>query len=206
MRVTTIKWFIYAVFSSCLLIACAGTKLTDSWMDETLRVSNVSNVLVIGLTFEGNEEVRRSFENSFVRHLKAAGIEAISSMDTIPSPSDMKLKKEEILKTVDKFNNDAVIITHLIGKDVKDTYTPSGPIYSRSDYPHYYGWAFNNRGYSRSSETVRLATNLFDVKTENLIWSGQSKTMNPDSNRQLFDDVIKAVVKELQKNNLIPQK
>ena len=61
-------------------------------------------------------------------------------------------------------------------------------------------------GYSRSSDTVYLATNLYDVKTEKLIWSGKSKTFKPDSNRQMFDDVINAVIKDLQKNNIIPKK
>jgi hypothetical protein len=46
---------------------------------------------------------------------------------------------------------------------------------------------------------VRLVTNLYDVKTEKLIWSGQSETLD-------IDDMIKVVIKDLQKNNLLPQK
>jgi len=207
MRLITIKWFVSAVFSSVLIIACAGTKLTHTRVDEAHRGNPVSDILVIGLTYKDNEEVRRSFEDSFVRHLRAVGIEAISSVDAISIPANMKLEKEEILKAVNKYNNDAVIITHLVGKEEKEVYTRSAPSYG-GYYGHYrraYSYSHSS-GYSRTRKTVRLATNLYDVKTEKLIWSGKSETLNPDSNKQMIDDVIKAVIKDLQKNNLLPQK
>jgi hypothetical protein len=198
-----IKWFVCAVFSGVLIFACAGagTKLTHTWVDEAHRGKPVSDILVIGLTYKGNEEVRRSFEDKFVAQLRAAGIEAISSVDAISIPADMKLEKDEILEAVSKFNNDAVIITHLVDKEEKEVYTYADR--RHRSYYGYYGWAY---GYSSTRSTVRLATNLYDVRTEKLIWSGKSETLNPDSTKQMIDDVIKAVIKDLQKNNLLPQK
>ncbi len=207
MRQITLKWFYLAMAFVFLIIACAGTKLTDTWVDEAHRGKPVSDILVIGLTYKDNEEVRRSFEDSFVAHLKAAGIEAVSSMGAISIPANMKLEKEEILKAVDKFNNDAVIITHLVGKEEKEIYTRAATGYG--GYYGYYGWAYDyNRspGYSGTLKSVRLATNLYDVKTEKLIWSGKSQTLNPESTKQMIDDVIRVVVKDLQENNLLPQK
>jgi hypothetical protein len=51
-----------------------------------------------------------------------------------------------------------------------------------------------------------LETNLYDVKTEKLIWSGQSETWSKDSKDQIINDVIKAVVNNLQKNKLLAPK
>jgi hypothetical protein len=119
----------------------------------------------------------------------------------------MKLEKEKILNVVDKFNNDAVIITHLVGKEEKEVFTRSGSGYG--GYYGYYGWAYDygrSPGYSGTVKSVRLATSLYGVKTEKLIWSGKSETLNPDSAKQVIDDVIKVVIKDLQKNNLLPQK
>ena len=118
----------------------------------------------------------------------------------------MKLKKEEILDAVRKYNSDAVIITHLVGKETNYTSTPQHSIHSSNDYYFFYGWAYDTRGYSRSSETVYLETNLYDVKTEKLIWSGRSKTFKPDSYNQMFNDLVSKVIEDLKKNNLIPQK
>ncbi len=194
-------------FFGVLIIACAGTKLTNTQVDESRRGKPVSNILVIGVTYKEKEKVRRSFEDRFVTQLRAAGVEAISSGDAISIPADLMLEKDEILKAVHKFNNDAVIITHVVGKESKEVYTPPARSY-RGYYGHYgraYGYA-HTTGYSSTNTFYRLATNLYDVKTEKLIWSGKSETLNPDSTKQMIDDVIKVVIKDLQKNNLLPQK
>ena len=203
----TIQWLVYTILSGVLVIACAGTKLTHTQVDESRQGKPVSSILVIGVTYKEKEKVRRSFEDRFVAQLRAAGVEAISSGDAISIPTDLMLEKDEILKAVNKFNNDAVIITHVIGKEEKEFYTP--PARSYRSYYGYYGRAYgytHSPGYSSTNTFYRLATNLYDVKTEKLIWSGKSETLNPDSVKQMIDDVIKVVIKDLQKNNLIPQK
>jgi hypothetical protein len=200
MRQITSKWFYLAILYVVLVIACAGTKLPHTWMDEAYRGKPVSNILVIGVTYNEKEKVRRSFEDKFVTQLKAAGVEAISSGDAISIPKDLELEKDEVLKAVNKFNNDAVIITHLVGKEEKESYTR--PVRLSGGQYGYHGRAHGyipNTGYSRTDTIVRLVTNLYDVKTEKLIWSGQSETLD-------MDDMIKVVIKDLQKNNLLPKK
>jgi hypothetical protein len=99
MRQITIKWFVCAVFLGVLIIACAGTKLTHTQVDESRQGKPVSNILVIGVTYKEKEMVRQSFEDRFVSQLRAAGVEAISSGDAISIPADLMLEKDEILST-----------------------------------------------------------------------------------------------------------
>jgi hypothetical protein len=203
----TLKWFYLAMFCVLLIMACAGTKLTNTQVDESRRGKPVSNILVIGVTYKEKEKVRRSFEDQFVAQLRAAGVEAISSGDAISIPADLMLEKDEILKAVNKFNNDAVIITHVVGWEEKEINSP--PARGYGGYHGYYGRAYgyaHSPGYSRTNTIYRLATNLYDVKTEKLIWSGKSETLNPDSTMQMIDDVIQVVIQDLQKNNLLLQK
>ena len=122
-------------------------------------------------------------------------------------PSDLKLKKEMILSAVNQFENDAVIITHLVGKEVKESYTRGG--HARGGYYGFYHSRFSyarDPGYASTSKTIRLETNLYDVKTEKLIWSGQSKTFSKDSKDQMINDVIRVLVNDLQNNKLITPK
>ena len=203
----TIVWLVCAMFSGVLIAGCAGgTKLTHTSMDESYGGKSVSNILVIGVTYKDKEQVRRSFEDRFVAQLKAAGVEAIPSGDAISIPGDLMLKKDTILKAVNKFNNDAVIITHLIGKEEKEVYSRSnrGP----SGYYSYYGWAYGHSlspDYFSANTTVRLATNLYDVKTEKRIWSGESETLKAGSADQVIDGVIKLVIDDLQIKGLLPK-
>ena len=205
MRKSAVKWFVCVVFSGVLIIACGGTKLNTTQVDEARRGKPVSNILVIAITYE--KELRHSFEDKFVAQLKTAGIKAISSADVIPISEKQQLEKDAILKAVNKLENDAVIITHMVGVEEKEIITRH-PSVGRGFYGHYL-WAYGNTyqpGYSSTRVTVRLATNLYDVKTEKLIWSGKSETLRPDSVNQIIDDVIKVVIQDLQKNKLLPPK
>jgi hypothetical protein len=190
-----------------LLGACATTKLTNTWVDETYRGSPVSDILVIGVTDE--ETTRRSYENRFVKRLEAIGVEAVSSADAIRIPANKKLDKEVILQAVNKYKNDAVLITHLVGVDKKEVYTP--PTYSVHPggfygyYGHVYGMV-HTPGYYTEHTYIRLETTLYEVKTEKPLWSGQSQTWNPESDRQLMNEVIKVVIKDMQRNKLLPPK
>jgi predicted RNase H-like HicB family nuclease len=44
------------------------------------------------------------------------------------------------------------------------------------------------------------------VKTEQLLWSGQSQSEDVQSINKLIDEVIALVIKDLQKNKLLPAK
>jgi hypothetical protein len=207
MTQSSVKWFGYLVSFVFMILSCAGTELTHTQVNETYSGKPVSDILVIAIT--GNEDSRRSFERQFVAQLKSAGVEAISSEDAIPMPADLEMKKETILNAVKQFENDAVIITHLIDKEEKEAFTRGGQAHG-SYYGFYhsrytYSYA-RDPGYSSTSKSVRLETNLYDVKTEKLIWSGQSKTLSKDSKYHIMNDVIKVVINDLQKNKLISPK
>jgi len=204
MRQLKISGLICALFSGVLIMACAGTKLTQTWVDEAHRGKPVSDILVIAITYK--EEVRHSYEDKFVAQLKALGIDAVSSADVIPIPADLKLEKDQILNVVKKFENDAVIITHMGGVEEKETYSPATQ--SNTGFYGYYDGLILSKdpGFYKTRTLVRLVTNLYDVETEKLIWSGQSETKDPRSIDQTIDDVINVVIKDMQKKGLLSPK
>jgi len=198
MKENTVILVGYLFSFAILLFSCAGTDLTQEQVDDAYKGKPVSDILVIAVT--GNEHNRRSFEKKFVAHLKSVGTAAVASEEAVPMPGDLKLKKETILNAVDQYKNDAVIITQLVSKESEDTYTRGGR--TRRGFFSY----SHDPGYSSTTTTVRLETNLYDANTGELIWSGKSKTLSRGSTDQLMNDVIKAVINNLQKNKLIAPK
>ena len=198
MKKIPVKWFGCLFYFAFLIISCAGTDVTQKQVDDAYKEKPVSDILVIAIT--GNEHNRRSFEKKFVAHLKSVGVDAVASEESIPMPPDLDLKKETILNAVNQYENDAVIITQLIGKEARDVYNRGGV--TRMGYFSY----SRNPGYSSTSTTVRLETNLYDAKTGKLIWSGRSKTLSKDSTDRIMNEVIKAVIANMQKNKLIAPK
>jgi hypothetical protein len=61
------------------------------------------------------------------------------------------------------------------------------------------------RRINRTEALLFLRTDLYDVKTEKRIWSGQSETWNPVSNVQVIDEVIELVMDDLTKKGLLPK-
>jgi hypothetical protein len=186
--------------------------MTEVWVDEARINKPVSDVLIIGVTEE--EAVRRSFETKFVKAFQAEGAEAVSSANVIKITGDRKLEKEEIMKAVYKYGNDSVLITTLVSVDSKQEYRPPrvyGGYYGPWGFYDHYGYGHSyvtsiDPGYSVTHTSYRLDTNLYDVETEKVLWSGVSQTMNPKSDVKLIDDVIKVVMNALKKNGLVTKK
>jgi len=205
MIVSVVRQTVLAALVAVLTLSCGGTQITKSSIDRNRVGKPVSDILVIVVA--DKPENRATFERKFVEHLQAAGVEAVSSTEAFPMPPDLKLEKDVILKAVAKYETDAVIITFLAGIEEKDTNVNTGRVYQ--GYYDYYGFAYgyvNDTGFYRGVTTVKLRTNLYDVKTEKLIWSGESKSTDVGSVGQLTNEVIPLVVAELQKNNLIAPK
>jgi hypothetical protein len=205
MKYSTKKGGFLAVLCGLLIVSCASTKLTSKFADENRRGKPVSDVLVIAVI--DKEALRRTFEGKFVTQLRAAGVQADSSADVISIPPSRELEKDLIVKAVERSGNDSVMIIRLIAVEEKEVYTPpSRPSYGYyGDYRHFYSYA-QEPGHYRTNTRVRLETNLYDATSERLIWSGESETLNPDSNKQIIDEVIKLVISDLKKNGLLPTK
>ena len=192
------KWLGYLFYFTFLLVACSGgTEITQKKVDEAYKREPLSNILVIAIT--GNEHNRRSYENKFVTRLKSVGVTAVASEKAIPMPADLKLQKEPILNAVHQYGNDAVIITQLVSKETKDIRTRAG---SRGNFFFY----TSDPGYSSTSTTLQLETNLYDAKTGGLIWSGRSNTLSNETTDKIMNEVIKAVVDKLRENKVIAPK
>ncbi len=203
-----LRCVVIAIPVCLLLISCAATKLTHVWTDEAYHGAPFSDVLVVGVSDQ--ERIRRSFEDKFVKQLKKIGIEAVASVAVIPS--DKKLEKEAIASAVEKSEVDAVLIIHLLGVDKEEIYHPPSTYYHPAPYYYggYYGYYGNvysyvhSPGYYTDNVKVLLETNMYEVDTEKLIWSGKSETLDPKSKKEVIDSVIKVVIKNLQKNKLLP--
>ena len=200
MKLHASKWVVAAC--SIMFLACGGgTKLIKTEMDENRIGKPVSSLLVIGVTY--NQEIRRVFEDKMVAQLRATGIDAITSIDAIPISEQQQLEKAKVLEVVKENGNDAAIVTHLV-------YTKDKEVVTR-DYSGVYAkdqllWSYGNRytpGYSSVRTTMQLITNLYDVATEKLIWSGESETTKIESLDKAIDDVIKVVIADLKNNQLL---
>ena len=180
------------------MISCATTTLNAVWKDESYQ-GKITNVLVIGVS---KQPVRkRYFEDEFVKQLNARGLSATSSYRIFPS--EEMLEKDTVLSKIREMGIDTVLITRMVDKKTVKTNVPG-----RSS--SYYRAMYYEPGYTIQDEVVVLETNLYDEKSEDLIWSAQSDTVIEESHtiikvpkERVIKNFIKRIVKKLSENNLI---
>lgn len=177
-----------------VVLGCTTAKPVLEWRDPTYQGGKFDNILIVGVADQAS--VRRTFEDTFVDRLQEAQVKAVASFTAIPG--EARPAEANIKAAVKDGRFEAVLLTHLVGVEQKEIYHP--PTYSGGFYGYYgfvRGYAYEP-GYTSQQKTVKLETNLYDAKTEKLVWSMQTATINPGNEKKLIEAKIKTVVKRLK--------
>jgi hypothetical protein len=194
------------IIVAAALAACTTAKPTKEWRDPSYSGGTFDNILIVGLSHK--ETVRRAFENTFVDRLGEDKIKATASFALMPA--ETRPSEESIKAVIADIKFDSVLVTHLVGVTEKEVYHPAAYRMDTNrglyDYYGYVGGYVYEPGYYTRHKRVKLETNLFDTQTERLVWSMQSETMDPNSEKELIDAKIRIVIKKLKSQQLISKK
>jgi hypothetical protein len=201
------------VIASVIFVAsCANTKISQSWVEPDNKKS-YNDLMIIGIA--ASKQNRRAYEGHFVEQLKSHGVEAVASYKLIKS--DEKIERDTVLKAIEGMDIEGVIVTHVTATDEETIYRPGtsygygghgyggygGSMYGY--YPHVNTYV-HSPGYYTTHETYTLETNLYDVETEELVWSARSRTFSPESVQEVIVDLIKLLISDLEDKKLIIKK
>ena len=183
------------------LTSCATTTVTDTWKDEAYQGKAQKMVVMM---FARTQYLRDMFEGQFAAELKARGNKATQSHKIVPFE---ELKDKELVKSKIKSTDaDTILIARLVGRKTIETFEP-GAIHGiplNYDYwGSYYEIVSVDYGYTGDIEVSYIETNLYDVKTEKLIWSAHSKTERSYGEQQLIKQFIDIIVKKLSSDKII---
>ena len=189
------------------------TQLTSSWADPQFANHTYRKVVVVGVT--PVTTIRRMYEDTFVAELKSRGIEGISSYTVIGE--EQPIDKEVASVKLKEAGVDGVIVTRLIDKESVETYYP--PTYSSvaAPGPYYGGWYnyysvgytyMSSPGYVAEDHIYKIETNLYDVGTDKLAWSGLTETTLSSGNAPETEvkPLITLLMTEMEKKKLMPPK
>lgn len=182
--------FTYPAFLlSFILTSCSSTSEISTWKDKSYS-GNVKNVLIIVVAEKPG--IRRVFEREYMMQLKNRGVNAVPSYEIIPA--DKMMDKDTILSKIKGMGIDSVLVTSLVSKTRITTY-----------HPGWYGHYSNAYGRKFTDDIVNLETNLYDVKSEKMIWSILSETtiMQGESSFKKIQPFVETILKNLSENNLI---
>lgn len=190
-----------------ILMACTTpTKLINVWVDPSLTAENIEpfkKVLVIAKIRD--ETSNRITEDKIVAKIN---IPALPSYGWL-LPSDTN--QTEVDKKLIEKGFDGIIAMRLT--DVNETLNyqqGSGGYYGGGYYGGYYGGMpggyygyYSTPGYYTQDKTFYVETSIFSLKTNKLMWSGTTTTMNPTQLDQTLDQIIYAIRSKLKEQGLI---
>jgi hypothetical protein len=190
----------------CFLAACttasrSSTVMTDTWKDKTYQGKPQKIIVIMVARYP---DTRNMFEDRFVGELNNRGNNAFQSYSVIPYE---QLRDKELVKAKIKSSDaDTVLISRLVDTKTIESYNP-GMIYVVPD-PYYDWWGyyavvFADYGYTGDVSVAYIETNLYDVKTAKLIWSGHSKTERTYGEQELITAFIQRIIKKLSSAGLI---
>ena len=204
------KNLIVTLFSVALMLtlsACSPkARITSSWVDPSGAGYSADNILIMGVS--RNETHMKLFENVFVAELKKANIEAMASYKVIGHvlEPDRKIVAAAVAQT----GASSVLITHVIDR-TSATQEFSGTVHyiPGGFYGNMYG--YYNETYSAiytppssiTRTTVRLESNLYDVKTAKLVWSAQSDTIDPKLLRTDFERIVDVLIADMKNKKVL---
>jgi hypothetical protein len=139
--------------------------------------------------------------------LQAKGVNAMRSMDFI-TPG--KMDKEVIALILKQNNITGVIIVSLMDSQKETYYVPGSVAYSPSYYgrPYYgyYGSVYStvyDPGYYQTTTSYFIECNAYRLSDERLVYSSQSKTVDPSSVSKFAYDYSRAIVADLAQKGVL---
>jgi hypothetical protein len=148
--------------------------------------------------------LRKLFEGRFAAELEARGKKAIQShkIVTLEQLPDRDL----VIARIKETGADTVLIARLVGSKTIEAYTPGHKSVVPGQYlgwGTYYDVVFAEYGYTDDIRVSYVETNLYDVKTERLIWSARSRTEETEGEQQLINSYIDRILKKLSSHKII---
>ncbi len=198
--------FLASLAIACVMASCSpSTKIIGSWSSPDKATSPYQKILVTALT--SNLVSRQAFEEELVATLTEDGVAATSSLTIVPIGSAKdSTGMAKALESVRSSGHDAILTVALLDQTSETRYVPGtttyapmgyGGYYGRySGYYGYYGAMTYDPGYYTTDKLYYIEINLYDAKTEGLVWSSQSETTNP-SNLEAFSHTFAGVVVDL---------
>jgi hypothetical protein len=215
---------LFIAAATMLLVSCGPSiKTTASWVNtEKVPAGPVKSIFIIALT--ENMEAKLTLERDIAAAAEARGIKAIKSIDAM-GPVGIKNiapHKEAFEKKLAELDCQTIFTIALVNKESETryvsgtTYTPYayggyggyggygayGPYGGFGGYYGYTASVMSSPGYYSTSSTYFIEAKLFDVKTEELLLSIQSKAANPGKIESASKMYTQSLVNELKELGL----
>lgn len=197
-----IKLLLSALFIG-LLVGCGpSVQLTKTWTDPSLNSDTKPFNKVLVIAQLKDDLTRRIAEDKIVASSSKGNF--VQSYNYLkPSEQEEKL----VISDLARDGIDGIILMRLTDIEKTTSYTQGATYYGgwgyRGGFYGGYGYGYGSPGYYQQDKTYYVETNIYDVKSNKLLWTGVVSTTNPSKLDTTLDAIIATVKTELSNKGLI---
>ncbi len=188
-----------------ILFACSTSKIITIWKAPNSTPQHYNKILVLGLIHDKDRSIQEKMEDHFVGDLKDLGYNAVSSLKEFGPKVFDKMDEDAALVSLKSSGIDAVITIVLLDKEKERKYVP-GQVYNRF-------WGYRSEYYNRIYEPGYYVTktkyfwesNFWNMSTQNLVFSVQTKTFDPDDIESMGHEYGLKIVSKMVEENILKQ-
>lgn len=199
-----------AIVAIATMPLLADTKIVHRWVLTGLPMPQFKKILVAGVM--ENYLIRQDFEDEMKNQLAKYGVDGVASIDFLPPKDEMM--GGEVKQRIKESTLDGVLVVRPKAARQESEEVVTGGVYVPP--PGYYAfWPYWNMAfgqfvptssYTKENVVVRVEFNLYNVKDEKLVWSGESDTVYSTDFEKLAKDYAKTLVKQLKKDGVLKKK
>lgn len=190
---------------------CAATGFVSSSKSPTAQPLNLLDAKVAAVVVMEDQSRRRSAENALAKEISAQGAVGVPmySIHADSTPTDEPAVRSALTRAQVR----GLVVMRPVSIELDATVTPvnsSEPMY-REYWGAYYGTAWGTPygtaqvtgGDLIPKTTVIVETLVYSMQQNQLVWSGQSRHVNPSELESSIRELAKATARELRKQGLI---
>ena len=189
--------------------ACSSNvKMVRSWVDPEMPKGSVKKLFVIGVTEQ--DSLRRAFEDTCVGLLKDIKYAAAPGYNLVSDPTHVD--KDQVKAQLQQQGFTHVLVTRVVHREDVEEYHPPSTMYvgvgGYGGYPGYYGgWypyysmgysTVTSPGYVTSKTVLSVESNLYDINTEKMVFTGLSQAYTSDDPQGTVNQYLQSLFYEMR--------
>jgi len=199
--------------AAILLSGCAASRTTiqSSWTDAAYSGPPLDRIAVVAL-FETRAD-SLAFERSATDYFAARGVATVPAHEVLTPTATQTLDETEIRERLAATNVDGILIFRLLAVDERHEYQLPGPYPANAPSSGVNDGAYSSnpaaagiagaQGYWIEQDFVVAETALFDNRSDRLLWTAKSETLEDAHLRHTSASIVRTVARQLFAMDLI---
>ncbi|HEU4624529.1 MAG TPA: hypothetical protein VFS52_07200 [Steroidobacteraceae bacterium] len=208
--ITSSRLSISLFVSTLLLTSCASQEFVSTWKDPAAAPLQLKGAKVAAVVMVKDESMRRPAEDALAREITARGAQGVPMYTLMPGGDPADESAARAACEAAGVQGIVVFKPTAVDKQVETKpVTSLEPTYG-SYWGGYYsaGWGTSYAPVTVGEEidikrVVTVETRVYSLRQNKLVWSGQSKTTNPEDVDTEVRKLASATAAQLQKEGLL---